>query len=122
MGAAARAEAELDATDSNEVDTTLKQFGGYKLSISNTAHMDFTDHPLVSPWRRWTQPNHISAARIETIVRAYVLAFFDQTVRGAKPTLLESGTSSPFREVKIEHWNPELKAVSVESAPKPSLP
>jgi len=122
MGAAARAEAELDATDSNEVDTTLKQFGGYKLSISNTAHMDFTDHPLVSPWRRWTQPSHISAARIETIVRAYVLAFFDQTVRGAKPTLLESGTSSPFREVKIEHWNPELKAVSVESAPKPSLP
>ncbi|WP_433983007.1 hypothetical protein RBB78_14710 [Tunturiibacter empetritectus] len=119
MGAAAHAEAELNATDRNEVDTSLRQFGGYKVSISNTAHMDFTDHPLVSPWRRWTQPDHISPARIETIVRAYVLAFFDQTIRETKPPLLESGTSSPFREVKIEHWSPESKAASVETALKP---
>lgn len=121
LGTAARAEAELDATDRNVVDTSLRQFGGYKVSISNTSHMDFTDHPLVSPWRRWTQPSHISPGRIETIVRAYALAFFDQTIRERKPTLLESGTSSPFREVKIEHWSPESKAASVETALKPTL-
>ncbi|NYF90022.1 hypothetical protein RBB79_10650 [Tunturiibacter empetritectus] len=122
MGRAERAEAELDATDRNEVDTSLRQFGGYKVSINNTAHMDFTDHPLVSPWRRWTQPDHISPSRIETIVRAYVLAFFDQTIRETKPALLESGTSSPFRGVKIEHWSSESKAASVETALKPPLP
>lgn len=111
------AEAELDTTDRNEVDASLKQFGGYKVSISNTSHMDFTDHPLVSPWRGWTRPGHISPARIETIVRAYVLAFFDQTIRGANPSLLQSGTSSPYHEVQIEHWNPESKPASASIAP-----
>jgi Platelet-activating factor acetylhydrolase, isoform II len=110
-----QAEAELDTTDSKEVDASLKQFGGYKLSISNTSHMDFTDHPLVSPWRSWVRPGHISPARIQTIVRAYVLAFFDQTVRGANPPLLQSGTSSPYHEVQIEHWSPELKPASAQS-------
>jgi dienelactone hydrolase len=114
------AEAELDTTDRNEVNTSLRQFGGYKVSISNTSHMDFTDHPLVSPLRSWTHPGHISPERIETIVRAYVLAFFDQTIRGANPSLLQSGTS-PFQEVQIEHWSPASKAVSVETTPQPPL-
>jgi Platelet-activating factor acetylhydrolase, isoform II len=109
-----RAEAELDTTDSKEVDTSLKQFGGYKLSIRNTSHMDFTDHPLVSPWRSWMQPGHISPVRIQTIVRAYVLAFFDQTVRGANPPLLQPGTSSPYHEVQIGHWSPESKPASAQ--------
>jgi dienelactone hydrolase len=118
-----RAEAELDTIDSNEVEANLKQFGGYKLSISNTAHMDFTDHPLVSPWRSWIRPRHISPARIQTIVRAYVLAFFDQTVRGANPSLLQSGTSSPYQEVQIEHWSPGIKpAASIESPKNPTAP
>jgi predicted dienelactone hydrolase len=116
-----RAEAELDTTDRNEVDASLKQFGGYKVSISNTSHMDFTDHPLVSPWRSWMRPDHISPTRIETIVRAYVLAFFDQTVRGANPSLLQSGTSSPYHEVQIEHWSLESRPEHIETAPKPPL-
>lgn len=114
------AEAELDTTDRNEVDASLRQFGGYKVSISNTSHMDFTDHPLVSPWRGWTRPGHISPARIQTIVRAYVLAFFDQTIRGANPSLLQPGTPSSFREVQIEHWNPESKPESTSIAPTKS--
>jgi dienelactone hydrolase len=116
-GPAARAEAELDATDRNEVNASLRQFGGYKVSISNTSHMDFTDHPLVSPWRSWTHPGHISPARIETIVRAYVLAFFDQTIRGANPSLLQSGTTNPFQEVQTEHWSPESKPASASIEP-----
>jgi dienelactone hydrolase len=111
------AEAELDTTDSNEVDENLKQFGGYKVSISNTSHMDFTDHPLVNPWRNWLRPGHISPARIEIIVRAYVLAFFDQTMRGANASLLQSGTSSPYHEVQIEHWSPESKPASASIEP-----
>ncbi|WP_158941506.1 hypothetical protein [Granulicella sp. S190] len=111
-GPAEQAEAELNAVDQKEVEDSLKQFGGYKVSISNTSHMDFTDHPLVSPWRRWTRPGHILPARIHTIVRTYVLAFFDQTIRGAKPQLLQSGAPAQFREVQIESWTPETKAVS----------
>jgi dienelactone hydrolase len=120
MGPADRIGAELDTEDRNEVNATLQQFGGYKVSISGTSHMDFTDRPLITPWRRWLKPGDILPARIQTIVRAYVLAFFDQTIRKESPPLLESGTSSPFEEVKIEHWNPESKAPPVETTVKPS--
>jgi predicted dienelactone hydrolase len=119
MGAGPRTDAELDATDRKEVDASLKQYGGYRLSISNTSHMDFTDHPLISPWRKWTQPDHILPARIQTIVRAYVLAFFDQTIRRENPPLLQSGNSSPFHEVQIEKWVPAANAASTEA---PSTP
>jgi len=122
MGPADRTGAELDTIDRNEVNASLQKFGGYKVSISGTSHMDFTDRPLISPWRRWLKPAaHITPARIQTIVRAYVLAFFDQTIRKENPSLLESGTSSPFEEVKIEHWNPESKAPSAQTAVKPSI-
>jgi len=102
----ARTEADLDVNDMKQIDASLKQYGGYKLYVDGTSHMDFTDHSLVSPWRNWTQRGHISPARIQTIVRAYVLAFFDETLRGEKPALLQSGDSSPFREVQIEQFIP----------------
>jgi predicted dienelactone hydrolase len=103
---------ELDTTDKNEIDASLKQYGGYKLYVSDTSHMDFTDHPLITPWRKWTQPKHISAAQIQTIVRIYVLAFFDETIRGEKSNLLESGSSSRFPEVQVERWIPLEKDIS----------
>jgi dienelactone hydrolase len=97
---------ELDKSDGNEVDASLKQYGGYKLYVSGASHMDFTDHPLIAPWSRWTQPRHISPEQIQTIVRAYVLDFFDETIRGKKSVLLEPGSSSRFHEVQIEKWVP----------------
>jgi predicted dienelactone hydrolase len=102
----ARTEAELDVTDAEKINSSLKQYGGYRLFVAQTSHMDFTDHSLVSPWRNWTERGHIAPARIQTIVRAYVLAFFDETVRGKKPALLQSGDSSPFPEITIEQFTP----------------
>ena len=93
--------------DEQQIDASLKQYGGYRLYVDSASHMDFTDHSLVSPWRNRTERGHISPARIQTIVRAYVLAFFDETLRGGKPGLLQSGDSSPFHEVQIEHFTPE---------------
>jgi predicted dienelactone hydrolase len=95
---------ELNTSDENEVAASLKQFGGYKFYVSGTSHMDFTDNPLVNPWRRWGERDHISAAEIQSIVRSYVLAFFDETIRGERSNLLTSGSSSRFREVQVEHW------------------
>ena len=108
----ARTEAELDVNDAKRIDSSLEQYGGYKLYINNTSHRDFTDHSLVSPWRNWTESGHIAPARIQTIVRAYVLAFFDQTLRGEKPPLLTSGNSSPFDEVQIKEFVPNSKSAS----------
>ncbi|WP_433973261.1 alpha/beta hydrolase family protein [Tunturiibacter lichenicola] len=102
----ARTLKQLDKNDESEVDASLKQYGGYKLYVSNTSHMDFTDHPLITPWSSWTQPTHISPARIQMIVRAYVLDFFDQTVQGKKSSLLETENPSQFREVQVKKWTP----------------
>ncbi|HXC62289.1 MAG TPA: hypothetical protein VNV63_06410, partial [Nitrospiria bacterium] len=113
---AVRTEAELDVSDAKQIDASLKQYGGYRLYVDTASHMDFTDHSLVSPWRNWTEPGHISPARIQTIVRAYVLAFFDETLRGGKPGLLQSGNSSPFHEVQIEEFSPESGSTSAGSA------
>jgi predicted dienelactone hydrolase len=105
----ARTEADLDVNDAKQIDSSLRQYGGYKLYVNDASHLDFTDHSLVSPWRNWTERGHISPSRIQTIVRAYVLAFFDETLRGQKPPLLQSGNSSPFHEVQIEQFIPESK-------------
>jgi hypothetical protein len=115
----ARTEAELDVNDAKQIDSSLEQYGGYKLYINNISHMDFTDHFMVSPWRNWTESGHIAPARIQTIVRAYVLAFFDQTLRGENPPLLQSGNSSPFDEVNIRHFVPESRPALVGTARHP---
>jgi dienelactone hydrolase len=116
----ARTEAELDVNDAVQIDSSLKQYGGYKLYVDETSHLDFTDHSLVSPWRNWTERGHIAPSEIETIVRAYVLAFFDETLRGQKPPLLQSGNSSPFHEVQIEQFVQESKpaANAISSLPR----
>ena len=105
--AVARTEAELDVSDAKQIDSSLQQYGGYKLYVSGTSHLDFTDHSLVSPWRNWIERGHISPAQIQTIVRTYVLAFFDETLRGQKPSLLQSENPSPYSEVQIEQFTPK---------------
>lgn len=111
--------AELYVNDMKQIDSSLKQYGGYMLYVNGASHLDFTDHSLVSPWRNWTERGHLSPARIQTIVRAYVLAFFDETVRGGDPVLLQSGNSSPFHEIAIERFIPESKAVNPTGAVQP---
>jgi predicted dienelactone hydrolase len=106
---------ELNASDENEVAASLKEYGGYRLYVSGTSHMDFTDNPLVNPSRRWGRPGHISAGEIQSIVRSYVLAFFDETIRGEKSSLLNPGSTSRFHEVQLEQWTPAAKAVSTEA-------
>jgi predicted dienelactone hydrolase len=116
-----RTEAELDVGDMKQIDSSLNQYGGYKLYVSNASHMDFTDHPLVFPWRNWLKRSHIAPARVQTIVRAYVLAFFDQTLRGEQPALLQFGDSSPFHEVQIKHFAPVPNAAPAETRQPPHL-
>jgi dienelactone hydrolase len=103
---------ELNASDENEVAASLKEYGGYKLYVNGTSHMDFTDNTLVNPWRRWAKRDHISAAEIQSIVRSYVLAFFDETIRGERSELLTPGSSGRFREVQVEEWTPLANDVS----------
>jgi dienelactone hydrolase len=103
---AARTEAELDVSDAKQIDSSLMQYGGYKLYVNGASHLDFTDHSLVFPWRNWTERGHIAPSEIQTIVRAYALAFFDETLRGKNSPLLHSGDATPFHEVQFKRFMP----------------
>ena len=99
----AKVEAALDATDFADLKTSLRSFGGYVLSVKGAEHEDFTDQPLVSPLRILSHRGALPAQRIQEIVRRYVLAFFDKTLRGEDPEVLRA-QPGPFSEAALESW------------------
>ena len=98
----------LDVTDYADVKKSVHQFGGYLVSVLGTEHEDFTDQPLISPVRILAHRGTVPPPELETIVRAYVVAFFDKTIRGKDPAILKSD-SSPYAEVKVAVWPPVQK-------------
>jgi dienelactone hydrolase len=109
-GPNATAEAILDATDSADMKSSLSRFGGYLLSVKGAEHEDFTDQPLVSPLRILSHRGTIPAQQIQTIVRSYVLAFFDNTLRGAGPGILAARTG-PYVEASLKVWPTSNKVI-----------
>jgi predicted dienelactone hydrolase len=93
----------LDATDAADMQASLRRFGGDLLVIKGIGHEDFTDQPLVSPLRMVSHRGTLPARRIHTIVRSYVVAFFDKTLRGDDPVILHA-YSRPYVEARLEEW------------------
>jgi dienelactone hydrolase len=96
----------LDATDVAELKASLLKYGGYSVLISGAEHDDFTDQPLVSPLRRLSHRGTIPASKMQTIVRSYVLAFFEQELRHKDADILQAG-SHPFADASLEVWPPD---------------
>jgi len=95
-------EDQLDHADNTAVESSLTHFGGYRLYVRGTQHLDFSDQPLLPPLRRLEYTGPIEPARIDTILRQIVLAFFDQTLRNQPAPVLNTPNSMP--EVTIQHW------------------
>jgi dienelactone hydrolase len=102
-GPSAKVETALDTTDFADMEASLRRFGGYLLSVKGAAHEDFTDQPLVSPLRMVSHRGALPALRIQNIVRSYVVAFFDQTLRGDDPGVLRAH-SGPYAEASLDAW------------------
>jgi len=94
----------LETTDFAELRTSLQNFGGYMLLVKGASHEDFTDQSLISPFRILSHRGMIPAREIQKIVRSYVVAFFDKTLRGEDPEILGTHTS-PFAEALLEEWS-----------------
>ena len=94
-------EDQLDRADNTAVAASLSRFGGYRLYIRGTQHLDFSDQPLLPPLRRLQYNGPIEPARIDDILRQAVLAFFDQNLRNQPSSLLNSPSSMP--DVTIQH-------------------
>ncbi len=90
---------ELDRADNASVDVNLGRYGGLRLYVRGTQHMDFSDQPLLPPLHRGQFTGPIAPRRVDAIVRAAVLEFFDQALRGKAAPALEPGA---FPEVAVE--------------------
>jgi predicted dienelactone hydrolase len=74
---------------------------GYRMSIANTAHFDFSDLPAFSPLApALGLKGSLNGDRALEIIRGYSLAFFDQQLRGENSSLLK-GPSSGYPEVEF---------------------
>ena len=80
-------------------------------SIADTAHMDFSDWPALFPIYQRRQPTltradlglgDLPVERIDSLVRAYVVAFFEHTFSGTSSPLLEAGTPAGAPEVRVD--------------------
>ena len=85
------------------MEASLRRYGGYLLSVNGAEHEDFTDQPLVSPLRIVSHRGTIPARRIQNIIRTYVVAFFDKTLRGEDPGVLRA-RAGPYSEASLEMW------------------
>jgi predicted dienelactone hydrolase len=99
----------LDHEDFTALQHSVTQYGGFLIGIKGVQHMDFTDKPLFSPLRRISGRGNLPTQRIQQIVRAYVLNFFDETLRGEKSPLLDR-EGSPFPEAKYQQWGLAVQA------------
>jgi len=97
---------QLDRADNTAVESSLSRFGGYRLYIGGTQHMDFSDQPLLPPLRRLEYTGPIEPARIDTILRQTILGFFNQTLRNQPSSVLTAPSSMP--EVTIQRWQTPL--------------
>lgn len=82
------------------------QADGYFVQIPNTFHSNFCDISTWSPlYRMLGLTGPINPRRAHDIINAYSAAFFDRTLKGDSPTLL-NGPSTQFPEVVFESHQP----------------
>ena len=76
---------------------------GYSLRVNGASHINFSDFNLVSPLFKLPQLGilgNIDTRQMERIMNAYILAFFDQTLKGIPSPLLQ-GVSPDYLEVEL---------------------
>jgi len=83
---------------------TTSPASGYSLRVNGASHINFTDFNLVSPLFKIPQLGilgEIDARQMERIMNAYILAFFNQTLKGSPSPLFE-GISIDYPEVELK--------------------
>ena len=85
-------------------DTAMKQkSNGYEVVLHGSSHPSYSDQSLYSPLKRISGIGSIPARREYFILRAYVLAFFDKTLRGADPAILNGDSPFPEATLRVLH-------------------
>ncbi len=101
--AATRFSAELNLGDDLRSRDQLARYGGYRLQIAGTRHINFCDRPLHAPFPRLSGAGPIDPARAALIIGRFTTAFFDETLKEQPAQLLSEGQAD-FPEAKLEVW------------------
>jgi predicted dienelactone hydrolase len=97
LNKADRIDAEIYITDM----AMFRKYGGYRIFLHGTSHEAFTDRALFSPLRSLSGAGTLDPRQEVFILRQYVLAFFEKTLRHEDPPLLRSA-KSPFAEISMQ--------------------
>lgn len=79
----------------------MHKSNGYLITLHGSTHSSFSDRSLYSPRKSWSGEGAIPADREYAILRRYTLAFFDKTLRGENPEILQQDVR-PYPETSIE--------------------
>jgi hypothetical protein len=91
-------EDQLDRSDDVGIAASLDRYGGERVYVAGTQHMDFSDLPLLPPLHRGRITGPIAPERVQTILRGTVVGFFDRELLGKD--VREPG----FAEVTVERY------------------
>jgi pimeloyl-ACP methyl ester carboxylesterase len=80
---------EMEDLDWKRKESWLAHRGGYELMIRGSLHLNYSDRPLFSPVKRLTGAGEIAPRRALRVADAYILAFFDRTLKGQPENLLD---------------------------------
>ena len=100
-----RRDTEMDEGDYARQLPLLRTPGSYQIELHGTLHTSFQDVIFTSPLQRFSGAGGIAPKRMTIILRRYLLAFFDQSLRGV-PSPLLAQESSPFPEAKVLFRSP----------------
>jgi predicted dienelactone hydrolase len=82
---------------------SLRTYGGYWMEIPTMGHGDFSDSPFYSVSRN----GYAERLRWMQLTSRYVVAFFDEQLKGLKQKLLE-GSSMEIPEVRFQTWKAKV--------------
>jgi hypothetical protein len=75
--------------------------GGFMLTVLGASHFNFSDYPILVPWRRFTNAGPVNPSHAGTIIRYWTVGFFDMALRNrAFPP------ATPGADVRLESWPP----------------
>jgi dienelactone hydrolase len=84
-----RRELEFEWAQFIQMRNLFSRYGGYWLTISRAKHFNFSDYSFSSPLRSYSLSGPIVPADAARITRQYMLAFFDQYLKGIDQLLLD---------------------------------
>jgi dienelactone hydrolase len=79
----------------------MHKSNGYLITLHGSTHSSFSDRSLFSPLKSQSGVGSIPPGREYSILRSYVLAFFEKTLNGVPSPLLNEGSQN-FPEATLE--------------------